>query len=94
MAGGICKLIPLRLNQETLTWSLDMIELENAITPKTKILLLNTPHNPTGKVFTHEEYLQIVDIVNRNPHITVVMDEVIILNYYHFYNFVIYLFKL
>lgn len=76
MAGGICKLIPLRLNSQTLSWYLDMIELENAITSKTKILLLNTPHNPTGKVFTHEEYLQIVDIVNRHPHITVVMDEV------------------
>ncbi|CAE7708155.1 ccbl, partial [Symbiodinium microadriaticum] len=76
MAGGVCKLVPLRLNRGSGAWSVDMAELEAAITPKTKILLINTPHNPTGKVFTRDELLAIVDILNRNPHVTAVMDEV------------------
>jgi aspartate/methionine/tyrosine aminotransferase len=33
-------------------WSLDMSELEAAISAKTKAIILNTPHNPTGKVCT------------------------------------------
>lgn len=48
----------------------------SAITPKTKILLLNSPHNPTGKVFTHQELLQIAELVHEHPQITVISDEV------------------
>ena len=33
-------------------WALDINLLKKAITPKTKVLILNSPHNPTGKVFT------------------------------------------
>lgn len=75
MAGGVTKFVPLRLDDQ-LIWKFDVEELERAITPNTKILLINTPHNPTGKVFNHEEILQIIEIVNRNPQLTVVMDEV------------------
>jgi hypothetical protein len=58
-------------------WSLDMAELAAAFTPKTRAIILNTPHNPTGKVcvcvcmgheshcqvFTRQELQQIADIV-------------------------------
>jgi aspartate/methionine/tyrosine aminotransferase len=37
---------------------------------------LNTPHNPTGKVFTIEELTSISEILNRHTHVTAVMDEV------------------
>ena len=33
-------------------WTFDAAELRAAVTPRTRLLLLNTPHNPTGKVFT------------------------------------------
>jgi aspartate/methionine/tyrosine aminotransferase len=45
MAGGVCKYVPLRLNDAKSEWVLDMAELEAAITPKTKLMILNTPHN-------------------------------------------------
>ena len=45
MAGGVCKYVPLRLNDAKTTWDLDMDELEAAITPKTKLMIINTPHN-------------------------------------------------
>lgn len=40
MAGGISKYVPLRLNVECTEWVLDMAELEAAITPKTKLMVL------------------------------------------------------
>ena len=36
-------------------WSIDPQELEAAFNPKTKLIVINTPHNPTGKVFTPQE---------------------------------------
>lgn len=36
-------------------WDIDFEKFEKAINPKTKVLLLNSPHNPVGKVFTQEE---------------------------------------
>lgn len=51
MAGGSCKYVPLELNIASNKWTLDMQKIEAAIGPKTKIILLNTPHNPTGVVY-------------------------------------------
>ncbi|KAF6762355.1 pyridoxal phosphate-dependent transferase [Ephemerocybe angulata] len=36
-------------------WTLDIAELRRAITPRTKMIIVNTPHNPVGKVFTKQE---------------------------------------
>ena len=76
MAGGIAKYVPLRLNETTRKWDLDFTELEAAISPKTKLLLLNTPHNPTGKVLSEKELFLVRDILLRNPHVICVCDEV------------------
>eukprot|EP01036_Dinobryon_divergens_P023010 gene23010-31320_t len=76
MAGGSCKYVPLELNIASNKWTLDMQKIEAAIGPNTKIILLNTPHNPTGKVFSLEELQAIADILSRHPHVTAVMDEV------------------
>lgn len=57
-------------------WRLDLGALERAITPKTKVLILNTPHNPTGKVFTLAELTAISRIIQKHPQITVISDEV------------------
>jgi N-succinyldiaminopimelate aminotransferase len=56
MAGGVARPVPLRPPaDEAGRWVFDPDELRAAITPRTKLLLLNSPHNPTGKVFTAEE---------------------------------------
>ena len=57
-------------------WALDIEALDSAITDKTKILLLNSPHNPTGKVFTKKEYEAIAEIVRKRPNLVVISDEV------------------
>ncbi len=71
MAGG--KPVVVRLNPPD--WAFDVEELRAAITPRTRLLLLNTPHNPTGKVFTREELEQIADIC-REHDLLVLADEV------------------
>jgi N-succinyldiaminopimelate aminotransferase len=56
-------------------WSFDPVALEHAITDRTRLILLNTPHNPTGKVFSHEELQVIADACLRHDLIAVT-DEV------------------
>lgn len=51
-------------------WSIDFDALERSITPKTKVLILNSPHNPTGRVFTLSEMETLASIVRKHPHIT------------------------
>ena len=79
MAGGKSVLVPLRppkASDAVPTWQLDFAELEAAITPKTKLFLLNTPHNPTGRVFSKDELAIIAGILERHPHVICVCDEV------------------
>jgi aspartate/methionine/tyrosine aminotransferase len=76
MAGGISRAVPLELNRSSGKWELDFEKYEKAITPKTRLLLINTPHNPTGKVFSRSELQQMKQILERNPHVTAVTDEV------------------
>lgn len=80
IAGGIPKFIPLRSSPEEKTankyFNLDFDELEAAITDKTKVMILNSPHNPTGKMFNMEEMQKLADIVSRHPQLTIIADEV------------------
>ena len=50
--------------------------LENAITDKTKWLVLNSPSNPSGAVYTEAELAALMDVVRRHPNIYVVSDEI------------------
>ena len=56
-------------------WEFDPDRLAAAITDRTRLLLLNTPHNPTGKVFTEAELAQIAGLAIRHD-LLVVSDEV------------------
>mmetsp|Transcript_10129 Transcript_10129/g.11238 ORF Transcript_10129/g.11238 Transcript_10129/m.11238 type:complete len:495 (+) Transcript_10129:54-1538(+) len=83
MAGGTPKFVPLRTtetNDDSMSanekFVLDLNELEQAITDKTKVLILNTPHNPTGKMFNRSEMEQLASIIERHPQVTVIADEV------------------
>ncbi len=56
-------------------WSFDPDRLARAVTPRTRLLLFNSPHNPTGKVFSDEE-LEAVARVCRERDLIAVTDEV------------------
>ena len=47
-----------------------------AITPRTKLIVLNSPSNPTGAVWTRAELLELADIVKAHPHLMVLSDEI------------------
>ncbi len=51
-------------------------QLEAAITPKTKMLILCSPSNPTGSVYTREELKELADVLAKHPDVFVVADEI------------------
>jgi kynurenine--oxoglutarate transaminase/cysteine-S-conjugate beta-lyase/glutamine--phenylpyruvate transaminase len=82
MAGGQCVYCPLRPDPAyqhlgaSRMFTLNLDELESKITPNVKVLLLNSPHNPTGKIFSQTELEGIAKIVQKHPQLTVISDEV------------------
>ena len=70
-AGGVRRPVTLRAPD----YRLDPAELEAAVTPRTKLILLNTPHNPTGRVLDREELEGVADVARRHD-LLVVTDEV------------------
>jgi aspartate aminotransferase len=55
-------------------------ELEHAITPRTKWVILNTPNNPTGAVYSHARLQALAEVLRRHPHVLIMSDEI----YEHF----------
>lgn len=71
IAGGVPKFVTLFKPD----FEFDLSELESEITNKTKLLILNNPHNPTGKVFTKAELQAIADLCIKH-NLLVISDEV------------------
>ena len=67
--------ITLREDIEKGSWYLDKQELEETISSNTKALILNTPHNPTGKVFTKDEMEFLASICEEHD-VLIVTDEI------------------
>src|SRR4051794_32020245 len=70
-AGGVRRTVTLRPPD----WALDPDELRAAIGPRTRALILNSPHNPTGKVFSCDE-LAVIAEVCREHDLIAITDEV------------------
>ena len=66
---------PVAVPLEEPGYRLDADRLAAAVTPRTKALLLNTPHNPTGRVFDAEEIAGVVDVVVKND-LVLITDEI------------------
>ncbi|KAI8052416.1 pyridoxal phosphate-dependent transferase [Syncephalis plumigaleata] len=83
MNGGVPVYCPIRIAdnvEQTKTipssaWRIDIDELRSKITPRTKIIILNTPHNPIGKVFSEEE-LRAIGQVASEHNLLIISDEV------------------
>ncbi len=77
LAGATRRTVTLRRKDsgEDAEWCFDPDELSAAITSRTKAVLLNTPHNPTGKVFTPAELSVIAELAELN-NLVVIADEV------------------
>jgi N-succinyldiaminopimelate aminotransferase len=73
MAGGIRRPVPLRRVGDVFRLDLDV--LRATVTDQTAVLLLNTPHNPTGSVLDDKERAAVADLAVRHD-VVVVVDEV------------------
>src|SRR3954454_17168768 len=71
MAGGVRRPVTLRAPD----FRLDVDELRAAVTPRTRFVLLNSPHNPTGTVLTREELDAVADVAVEHD-LVVITDEV------------------
>ena len=74
MAGGVRRAVTLRHSTGG-GFHLDPDELRAAVTPRTRMVLLNSPHNPTGAVLTREELTAIAEVATEHD-LVVVTDEV------------------
>jgi N-succinyldiaminopimelate aminotransferase len=74
LAGGVLAPVVLRPGADG-RYEFDRDEFAAAVTDRTKLILLNTPHNPTGKVFTRDE-LEFIAAIARERDVLVVTDEV------------------
>ncbi len=82
MAGGTVRYVPLQppkdggtRNTSAADWSIDMAALEKTINPKTRMIVLNSPHNPVGKIFSKSE-LEAIGALCVKHNIIVLSDEV------------------
>ena len=73
LAGGINKIIR---GEESNGFKITPQQLESAITPKSKVLMLNSPSNPAGHAYTPAELKALADVVARHPHLIVFSDEI------------------
>jgi aspartate aminotransferase len=73
LAGGVPRIIR---GEESAGFKITPEQLERAITPKTKVLVLNSPSNPAGHAYTPAELKALADVVARHPNLTVLSDEI------------------
>ena len=71
--GGKAVIVPCGVDQN---FKLTAAQLEAAITPKSRWLLLNSPNNPTGAVYSASELRALADVLLVNPHVGVLMDDI------------------
>jgi aspartate aminotransferase len=73
LAEGKSVIVPAGIRQD---FKITPAQLEAAITPKTKALILCSPSNPTGSVYTKEELAGLAAVLARYPQITIIADEI------------------
>ena len=75
LAGGVRRAVTMRPDGPDGRFTFDPAELRAAVTPQTKLLLLNSPHNPTGTVLTPGELAEVAAVC-REHDLVAVTDEV------------------
>lgn len=72
LAGGTPVIVKCPVEND---FKLTPTDLEAAITPRTRWLILNSPSNPSGAVYTAQELRAIADVLVRHPHVAVLSDD-------------------
>ena len=69
------KPVPIHLREEK-SFAFDLADLEKLLSEKTKLLILNYPHNPTGGTLSRDELMAIARLLQRHPQVWVYADEI------------------
>jgi len=78
MTGAECVIIPCPAPQ---AFKLTAAQLSKAITPATKLLMLNSPSNPSGQAYSRTELMAIGEVLRLHPHVIILSDDI----YEHIY---------
>ena len=73
LAEGTNVLVPAGIDQD---FKITPEQLEKAITPRTRLIIICSPSTPTGSVYTKSELQGIVDVLKKYPDITIIADEI------------------
>ncbi|HEX8325150.1 MAG TPA: pyridoxal phosphate-dependent aminotransferase [Tepidisphaeraceae bacterium] len=73
LAGGVPVIVP---GDEAQGFKLTPDQLEEAITAKTKVVLINSPSNPSGIAYSPEELGALADVIAKHPQVVVFSDEI------------------
>ncbi|MDE6652071.1 MAG: pyridoxal phosphate-dependent aminotransferase [Paramuribaculum sp.] len=73
LAEGTNVLVPAGIDQN---FKITPEQLEKAITPRTRLIIICSPSNPTGSVYTKAELQGLVDVLKKYPDITIIADEI------------------
>jgi aspartate aminotransferase len=73
IAGGVPVIVPAKMEHG---FKLQAEDLDRAITPKTKWLLLNSPSNPSGAAYTRDQLKALTDVLLRHPHVWILTDDI------------------
>ena len=73
LVGAEVKLIPTQAEEG---FRLDLTAVEAAITPRSRLLVLNSPGNPTGRVMERQELEGLAELARRHPQLLVMSDEI------------------
>lgn len=73
LAGGVAKVMNTTLESD---FKITPKELEAAITPKTRMIMLSTPCNPTGSVYSKEELKALAEVIKKHDELYILSDEI------------------
>ena len=73
LSGATYKEIPSSIDSD---FKITPEQLEAAISPKTKLILFNSPNNPSGTIYTEEDYRALAAVLEKYPNIYVLSDEI------------------
>ena len=69
------KPVPLELNEKN-NFEIDIEHLASLITDKTNLIIINNPHNPTGSFMDKPKIIQLVQMLEKFPHVAILSDEI------------------
>lgn len=72
-AGGVVKVLPTEMESG---FKITAEQLEQAITPKSKVLIFSSPNNPCGAIYSKQELQELAKVVAKHPNLYIISDEI------------------